>query len=335
MHIGGIKMSKETIIEEHKEEVRRNRMNKSLFWKWSTLVLGLIIVISLFMGGLPSFGNTQNKDVVAERTVAFINENLLMDIATATLKDVTKEDDLYKIEIDLISSLSNETQNATLYVTKDGNLLFPSAIDLSTFEFIPKNTSYEETTDIKIEAGDDPVIGNPNAKVTIIEFSDFECPYCGLVYSTIKELLAKYPDDVKLVYKNYPIATHEYAQKAAEAGECANLQGAFEEYHNILFEKQDALTVDDLKQYAFDLNLDTEAFNSCLDSGAMEVAVALDKSDAFTAGISGTPTFFINGEKIEGNQPLSVFEEIVNEKLAELSASEENIKSTEEATVNV
>lgn len=161
----------------------------------------------------------------------------------------------------------------------------------------------------------DHIKGSPNAPVTIIEYSDFQCPYCGRVQPTIDQILKTYEGKVKLVYKHFPLNFHQYAEKAAEASECAADQGNFWEYHDILYENQNALTVEDLKRYAKDLGLDTETFNRCLDSGVMAERVRDNFNEGQNNGVQGTPAFFINGQLISGAQPYSVFKQIIDSEL--------------------
>lgn len=116
-------------------------------------------------------------------------------------------------------------------------------------------------------AGSSPAKGSSQAKVTIVEFSDFQCPYCGKVQETLKKIFETYPNKVKLVFRNYPLPFHENAEPAAQASLCANEQGKFWEFHDKLFANQEKLTVTDLKQYAANLGVDANKFNSCLDSG--------------------------------------------------------------------
>lgn len=175
-----------------------------------------------------------------------------------------------------------------------------------------------------------PFEGDENAPVTIIEFSDFECPFCANAYSgAVKEIREKYVETgkAKLVYMDYPLdqscnrfmgrQLHPNACKASEAAECAADQGMFWEYHDKLFENQRNLTNGDLKQYAVDLGLDAGEFNSCLDSGDKASEVVSDIDFANAAGVTGTPTFFVNGTKIVGAQPFSAFEPVIEAELAE------------------
>lgn len=173
------------------------------------------------------------------------------------------------------------------------------------------------TTDVS--ADDDPFKGDPNAPITIIEFSDFECPFCGRFYSqTLDQLTKNYIDTgkVKLVYRDFPLSFHPNAQKAAEAAECAKDQGKFWEMHDTIFENQQAIGVSALKGYAVTLGLDSATFNSCLDSGDKTSEVRADFTDGQKAGVSGTPTFFINGVKLVGAQPYAAFQQEIDSQLS-------------------
>jgi len=172
---------------------------------------------------------------------------------------------------------------------------------------------------IKVSVGnDDPILGDRNAPIKIVEFSDFQCPFCERAYSgavTDLENSAYFKNgEVALVYKHFPLTSiHPYAQKAAEAAECANKQGKFWEYHNTLFENQQALDDASLKSYAAQLKLDTKKFNSCLDNGDAKDKVAKDLAESQTAGGRGTPYFVLINEKgdtqaVSGAVPFANFE---------------------------
>jgi len=181
----------------------------------------------------------------------------------------------------------------------------------------PQQPAPEPTVDVSED--DDAVKGDANAPVTIIEFSDYECPYCGRYYTnTYPSIVSDYVDTgkVKIVFRDFPLSFHPNAQKAAEAAECAGEQDTYLEMHDMLFENQDSLGVSALKGYAEDLGLDTEVFNSCLDNGDMRSEVQKDLRDGSAAGVSGTPSFFINGKKIVGAQPYSVFKAEIEAALA-------------------
>ncbi len=166
---------------------------------------------------------------------------------------------------------------------------------------------------------DDPMKGEKNAKVTIIEFSDFQCPFCARFYTqTLPQLEKEYisTGKAKLVFRDLPLSFHENAQKAAEASECADDQGKFWEYHDKLFDNQGALAVTDLKKYAADLKLDQTKFDACLDTGKYTAEVKKDEADAGSYGLSGTPSFIINGNLLVGAQPFSAFKQIIDAELA-------------------
>jgi len=183
------------------------------------------------------------------------------------------------------------------------------------------------------------VLGNENATVYVIEFSDYECPYCQASEGTNQEVISRLKEGdptweapipnvieqyvntgkVKLVFRNFPL--HADSKEAALAAKCAQEQGKFWEYHQVLFKKYDALTSTDLKKYAVDLNLNLSQFNQCLGSDKYEKSVENDLKDGNALGVSGTPTFFIGNdekgyEKIVGAQPFSAFKQIIDSKIS-------------------
>lgn len=161
-----------------------------------------------------------------------------------------------------------------------------------------------------------PSKGAANAKVTIVEFSDFQCPYCSRAEPSVDEVMKNYSDKVKVVFRHYPLDFHEKAFKAAEAAACAEEQGKFWEFHKTLFANQGALAVEDLKTHAKTLGLDSGKFNECLDSGKMKTKVDDDMKAGQAVGVNGTPAFFINGIAISGAQPFEKFKEIIDAELA-------------------
>jgi protein-disulfide isomerase len=161
-----------------------------------------------------------------------------------------------------------------------------------------------------------PSKGPASAPVQIIEFSDFECPFCFRANPTIAQVLSTYGDRVRLVYRHLPLPNHPNARPAAEAAACANEQGRFWEYHDQLFANQSKLSAADLKQHAAELKLDTAKFNACVDSRKFQKDVDADLDAAQLLGVSGTPHFFINGRALSGAQPLESFKQIIDEELA-------------------
>lgn len=157
--------------------------------------------------------------------------------------------------------------------------------------------------------------GPENAKVTIVEFSDFECSFCSGAKETIRQIMDKYGDDIRVVYKHFPLPTNKNARKAAEASQCANDQGKFWEMHDAMFEDQSKLSILDLKQIAKNIGLDVNDFNDCLDSGKYDQKVQDDIDIGYEFGISGTPAFFIESEFLSGAQGIEEFEKIIDKML--------------------
>ena len=169
-------------------------------------------------------------------------------------------------------------------------------------------------TPVEIVEGD-PVSGPDVAPVQIVEFSDFQCPFCQRLTDTLDRLKAEYGDEIRLVFKDFPLPNHAQAFKAAEAGLCANVQGQFWALHDAMFSKQDELEVEDLKRHAGELGMDQGAFDACLDSGRFAEQVNADMRHGQALGVQSTPTVFINGRAVMGAAPYEVFEEIVRDEL--------------------
>jgi protein-disulfide isomerase len=167
----------------------------------------------------------------------------------------------------------------------------------------------------KVEAKG-PARGPENAPVTIVEFSDFQCPFCSKAHDTVEEVMQAYAGKVRLYFRHYPLPNHPQAPKAAEAAMCANEQGKFWEYHDALFKNQRALEPTQLKEYATSVGLDAAKFTECLDSGKHAAAVQEDMQAGSRSGVQGTPAFFINGIFLNGAQPLSEFKRIIDAELA-------------------
>ncbi len=163
-----------------------------------------------------------------------------------------------------------------------------------------------------IVSSDDPSLGRPDAPMVVVEFADFGCPFSREVSFTLRELALKYPEKFRYIYRDFPITDlHPIAQKAAEAGECAAEQGRFWEYHDKLYQNQTDLSSERLIEFAAELNLNTTTFRSCLDSGRKRDEVLNDYQDGLNAGVRGTPTFFINGSKVEGAIPKNMLEPLI------------------------
>lgn len=161
----------------------------------------------------------------------------------------------------------------------------------------------------------DPATGNLNSKITVVEFSDFECPYCAKGADVFKKLKAEYSDKVKFIFKQFPLSFHKNAQAAAEASLCANEQGKFFEYHDTLFTNNKALEKENLSKYAASINLDAAKFKECLDSGRMKAKVEQDMKEGQEYGITGVPAFIIDGELVVGAVPYEEVKTVLDEAL--------------------
>lgn len=169
-----------------------------------------------------------------------------------------------------------------------------------------------------VEVGNAPIMGGKDAKVTIVEFSDFQCPFCAKGADLLKEIKKKYGNKVKVAFKNFPLPFHNHAEQAAVAGLCANEQGAdyFWKMHDAMFANQDALDAEGLKKTAKSVGLKADAFDKCLAENKYLTQVKADMEDGRKVKVKSTPTFFINGQLINGAQPMDVFAEIIDEELA-------------------
>jgi len=167
----------------------------------------------------------------------------------------------------------------------------------------------------EVADGGRPVRGSAKAPIELIEFSDFQCPFCQRANPTVEQVLKTYGDKIKFVYRHYPLPNHPNARPAAEASACAEAQGKFWEYHDRLFANP-SLNDPDLKAHAAALGLDTEKFNTCFDNRQQKAGIDKDIADGEAVGVTGTPAFFINGRSVEGAQPFEAFKRVIDEELA-------------------
>ncbi|MBI2147178.1 DsbA family protein [Candidatus Woesearchaeota archaeon] len=173
---------------------------------------------------------------------------------------------------------------------------------------------------VDVSADDDPVMGKAKAPVTIIEFSDYQCPFCSRFYTqTLPQLKSEYIDTGKasFVYRDFPLTSiHPEAKPAAIAANCAEKQGKYWEMHDKIFTNQQSLSSSNYKAWAGELGLDAGKFESCLNDPAMGAEVDKDLQDGASAGVQGTPAFFINGRLLSGAQPFSAFKAVIDAELA-------------------
>jgi protein-disulfide isomerase len=169
--------------------------------------------------------------------------------------------------------------------------------------------------------GDSPAKGPEDAWVTIVEISEFQCPFCQRVSPTLKQVRDTYGDDVRIVFKHNPLSFHQHAKPAAKAAECAREQGKFWEMHDVLFENQRALEGPKLEEYAGTIGVDVAQWKACVASTKYEDRIATDQRLATQLGARGTPGFFINGRFLSGAQPFDSFKALIDEELAKAKAS--------------
>lgn len=205
-----------------------------------------------------------------------------------------------------------------------GGIVFGRTVDTAQLERSIRAIVAEEVANLNASSGpataeladNDPALGPEDAPVTIVEFSDFYCSFCGrFANETLPRLQETYGDYIRFVYRDMPIIGGQISVDAAIAGNCAHAQDNFWGFHNLVFQNTAARSRDAYIGFAEELGLDTEAFTTCLDDRAMSEEVTLDYIDGQGLGISGTPAFFINGRKISGAQPFDTFAVVIDSEL--------------------
>jgi protein-disulfide isomerase len=235
------------------------------------------------------------KPVTAEEQKAFYDQN------KARMGNLSEADALKRIETGLGQQRSRERQNEFVDSLR-------ASANVRVLLDPPRLT---------IEAGTSPSRGPADAPIQIVEFSDFQCPFCSRATGTLKKLEDTYPGKIRVVYRDFPLVSiHPQAAKAAEAAACANDQGKFWAMHDVLFGHQDKLQEADLKKSAADLGLEATAFNECLDSGKHAADWQKNAAEGEKYGVQSTPAFFINGRMVVGAQPYESFAKVVDEELA-------------------
>ncbi len=292
-------------------------------WILSSIVLLVILIVVVFMRSSGPTANVVNENSAAQNLIDFVNSQ---GNGEASLVSVDKQDSLYKV------MFKYKDQDASAYVTLDGKFAVSESYLVPLTDVPQTNTGNTATTNTNTgntkvsidpeKIKDAPVEGNKNAKVTIVEFSDFQCPFCEKYYTeSYKQLKKEYIDTgkVKYILMNFPLSFHPEAQKAAESSLCVREQKGDTGYwkmHDKLFENQGALGVENEKKWARELRVDGAKFDSCLDSGKFASKVQADEAYGQSLGVSGTPGFFINGIEIVGAQPYSAFKQIIDSELA-------------------
>lgn len=166
-----------------------------------------------------------------------------------------------------------------------------------------------------------PVMGAANARITLVEFSDFQCPYCSKAVEKINAVLKAYPNDVKLIFKQFPLDTHPQAQISAQAALAAHQQGKFWQLHDLMFANRNALSRKAILGWAGGLGLDMKKFEADLDAETTKKSVARDLTDGEKAGVEGTPTVFVNGQRYNGELDLSSFKTVLDAELKRVATA--------------
>ncbi|MAG07785.1 hypothetical protein CMI46_03140 [Candidatus Pacearchaeota archaeon] len=282
-------------------------------WAVLTYILIIIVVILLIinLNSGDFTGNVISEKNIANEIETFVNTQLVEE-GGILVESITEESGIYTALINL------EGETLPIYFTRDGKFITQGRPLQSILEAVGNIPTATEKTEVT--ADDDAVKGDLNAPVTIIEFSDYECPFCNKFYlETYPQIVQNYIDTgkAKIIFRDFPLSFHQNAQKASEAAECVRNQGGDEAYwkmHDLLFENQADLSLEKIKSLSLSLGYNID---SCLDSGEMEAEVLADLEAGSLAGVSGTPAFFINGIKIEGAQPYANFEAAIEAALTE------------------
>jgi protein-disulfide isomerase len=289
-------------------------------WIMSASVLSLAASLAACQpqAGQPSAPPSEaERQEIDQRVQAYYKKTANLP-ANVTIKVV----DLAPAEVPGLLSANIEASNGTntqkvpITVTRDGRYFVQGQLtDLTADPF-------KGITE-KIALTGEPMRGNPNASVTIVEYSDFQCPFCGRAYHTLEDqVLKEYGDKVRLVFKNFPLSSiHPWADGAALASECARTQSpaAFWKMYDFLFQNQATITPANLKEQAEgvirDAGLDVSAFDACYDNRNALDAVKADQQEANALGVRSTPTFFINGRRLEGAVPYENFKTVLDQAL--------------------
>jgi protein-disulfide isomerase len=188
--------------------------------------------------------------------------------------------------------------------------------ELKTRKGLKLNIAYPNLPRIAVSSDDDPFIGAEDAPITIVQFAEYQCPYCSKSNETVEQVMEAYPGKIKMVYRDFPLSFHDRAVPAAVAANCAGQQGKYWEMHKVLMANQRRLQADQLTAYGEGLGLDMAAFAACQVDPAQTDEVNKDLEDGMAVGVSGTPAFFINGIMLSGAQGFEAFQTIIDRELA-------------------
>ena len=319
----GVEKKSEEVISNVEERGSGNSLEKMRGNPWMISTIVLVLILAFFVvfwgGGKGVSGNVVSEQVAADNLVSFIKSQSQGQQADFNVISSVKEGELYKVTV------GYQGQELPVYVSLDGQYLIANPIPLVAGQGVNAGTDsgVNNNGPISVNIEGSPVKGKENAPVTIVEFSDYECPFCSKFFTETYSLIKKnYIDKgkVKLVFKDFPLSNiHKNAQKAAEAARCVREQKSDDGYfrmHDKLFTNQENLSIENYKKWARSLGVNGEKFDTCLDEGRFASAVESDFIYGQQLGVGGTPAFFINGKLVSGAQPYSVFEQIIEEELA-------------------
>lgn len=219
------------------------------------------------------------------------------------------------ITVDLTAMNTEQKELARSMIDEIVPLIKAGKTESEIIEILKKREA-KKIVRYRVEVGDSPSKGSEDAKVTLIEFTDFQCPFCKKVQPTIEKIMEKYPEDVKHVFKQHPLSFHKDASLAAEASLAAGAQGKFWEMRDILFENQKQLKEENILEYAGEIGLDIEQFKSDLEDHRFKEQVGRETQQAIKLGATGTPAFFVNGRFLGGAKSLESFVKIIDEELS-------------------
>ena len=271
---------------------------------------------------------TQRHQILQQALQNLIDERLLQ--AEASRKGLTLPEVLDEAsQSESIARLANlpvrvkrfNGQRALLDVQEQARIRQALLVSLRRQADIRIQLPDPEPPVLPVSTEGDRLVGPDQAPITIVEFSDFQCPYCQLSVKVLKELRQLYGDRIRLVYRDYLGSNHTYALQAAEAARCAGEQGQFWAYHDLLFERQSPGRGWDFPSLANELGLQADAFHGCLNSGRYRDHIMKDLQDGLKLGVMSTPTFFVNGRPLVGAQPLANFQALIDTLLAHQPSS--------------
>lgn len=262
-----------------------------------------------------------HKEAAARNTTApeLINEMVLSKGVSVTDEEVNQYYMSNRPRFSEWKGSLDELKNrirATLQQQKQYQLVYEYARSLDAKYGVEDFLKAPQSPFAKVNLEGSPSWGPPDAPVTVVEFSDYECPSCRQAHEDVKKVREMYAGKIRWVFKDYPLKRHEHARKAAEAGRCAGEQNKFWEFQDVLYGTKDPLTVDHMKGLAKSLGLAEDQFTQCLDGGRFAAAVDKELADAQEVGVDRTPTFIINGRMATGSIGVERFKQMIDEELA-------------------